>query len=324
MELSTKKLLVICGPTATGKTSLGFLLAKKFNGEIVSADSRQVYKHMDIGTGKEWNDSIKIWGYDLAEPTENYSVSDYFKSMKIVISDIWQRNKLPVIVGGTGFYIKSLIDGIATVDIPKNENLRISLEKMSIDELFNKLADLDGTKAASLNSSDKKNSRRLIRAIEIAVWNTQHGTEKHVIEKRKKVLDKNVDLLMIGLSASSLTILNNIENRVDKRINEGFILEVENLLKMGVSWQHQSMKSLGYKESEAFFKKGLTYEEFINQWVNNEIKYSKRQMTWFKKETYHSGQKRIDWFDIDDINFDQSIVNLVSKWYSLDKHDKKS
>ena len=318
MELSTKKLLVICGPTATGKTSLGFLLAKKFNGEIVSADSRQVYKHMDIGTGKEWNDSIKIWGYDLAEPTENYSVSEYFKSMKIVISDIWQRNKLPVIVGGTGFYIKSLIDGIATVDIPKNENLRISLEKMSIDELFNKLADLDGTKAASLNSSDKKNSRRLIRAIEIAVWNTQHGTEKHVIEKRKKVLDKNVDLLMIGLSASSLTILNNIENRVDKRINEGFILEVENLLKMGVSWQHQSMKSLGYKESEAFFKHGLTYEEFINQWINNEVKYTKRQMTWFKKD------KRINWFKIDDLNFDQNVVNLVSKWYSLDKHDKKS
>ena len=318
MELSTKKLLVICGPTATGKTSLGFLLAKKFNGEIVSADSRQVYKHMDIGTGKEWNDSIKIWGYDLAEPTENYSVSDYFKSMKIAISDICQRNKLPVIVGGTGFYIKSLIDGIATVDIPKNENLRISLEKMSINELFNKLADLDGTKAASLNSSDKKNSRRLIRAIEIAVWNTQHGTEKHVIEKRKKVLDKNVDLLMIGLSASSLTILNNIENRVDKRINEGFILEVENLLKMGVSWQHQSMKSLGYKESEAFFKHGLTYEEFINQWINNEVKYTKRQMTWFKKD------KRINWFKIDDLNFDQNVVNLVSKWYSLDKHDKKS
>ena len=318
MELSTKKLLVICGPTATGKTSLGFLLAKKFNGEIVSADSRQVYKHMDIGTGKEWNDSIKIWGYDLAEPTENYSVSDYFKSMKIAISDIWQRNKLPVIVGGTGFYIKSLIDGIATVDIPKNENLRISLEKMSINELFNKLADLDGTKAASLNSSDKKNSRRLIRAIEIAVWNTQHGTEKHVIEKRKKVLDKNVDLLMIGLSASSLTILNNIENRVDKRINEGFILEVENLLKMGVSWQHQSMKSLGYKESEAFFKHGLTYEEFINQWINNEVKYTKRQMTWFKKD------KRINWFKIDDLNFDQNVVNLVSKWYSLDGYDKKS
>lgn len=317
MELCTKKLLVICGPTATGKTSLGFSLAKKFNGETVSADSRQVYKHMDIGTGKEWDDSITIWGYDLAEPSENYSVFQYFKSMKFVISDIWQRNKLPIIVGGTGFYIKSLIDGIATVDVPKNENLRTSLEKMSIDELFNKLADLDGSKAASLNSSDKKNSRRLIRAIEIAVWNTQHGTQKQIVEKRKKVLDKNVDLLIIGLSASPLKILNNIKNRVDKRINEGFILEVENLLRMGVSWQHQSMKSLGYKESEAFFKKGLTYEEFVNQWVNNEIKYTKRQMTWFKKD------KRINWFDIDGINFHQKIANLVNKWYSLDKHDKK-
>ncbi|MEK7536481.1 MAG: tRNA (adenosine(37)-N6)-dimethylallyltransferase MiaA [Patescibacteria group bacterium] len=322
MELCTKKLLVICGPTATGKTSLGFSLAKKFNGEIVSADSRQVYKHMDIGTGKEWDPlvgeaGVKIWGYDLAEPSENYSVFQYFKSMKFVISDIWQRNKLPIIVGGTGFYIKSLIDGIATVDVPKNENLRTSLEKMSIDELFNKLADLDGSKAASLNSSDKKNSRRLIRAIEIAVWNTQHGTQKQIVEKRKKVLDKNVDLLIIGLSASPLKILNNIKNRVDKRINEGFILEVENLLRMGVSWQHQSMKSLGYKESEAFFKKGLTYEEFVNQWVNNEIKYTKRQMTWFKKD------KRVNWFDIDDINFHQKIANLVNKWYSLDKHDKK-
>jgi len=318
MELQTKKLLVICGPTATGKTSLGFLLAKKFNGEIVSSDSRQVYKHMDIGTGKEWDDSVKIWGYDLAEPNDNYSVSEYFKSIKLVISDIWQRNKLPIIVGGTGFYIKSLIDGIATVDIPKNENLRISLEKLDINELFNKLADLDGAKAASLNSSDKRNSRRLIRAIEIAVWNTQHGTQKQIVEKRKKVLDKNVDLLMVGLSASHSRILNNIKDRVDKRINEGFVLEVENLLKIGVSWKHQSMKSLGYKESEAFFKEGLTYEEFISQWINNEMKYAKRQMTWFKKD------KRINWFDIDDINFHQNMVNLISKWYYLDTHDKKS
>lgn len=313
-----QKILVICGPTATGKTSLGFLLAKKFNGEIVSSDSRQVYKHMDIGTGKEWDDSVKIWGYDLAEPNDNYSVSEYFKSIKLVISDIWQRNKLPIIVGGTGFYIKSLIDGIATVDIPKNENLRISLEKLDINELFNKLADLDGAKAASLNSSDKRNSRRLIRAIEIAVWNTQHGTQKQIVEKRKKVLDKNVDLLMVGLSASHSRILNNIKDRVDKRINEGFVLEVENLLKIGVSWKHQSMKSLGYKESEAFFKKGLTYEEFISQWINNEMKYAKRQMTWFKKD------KRINWFDIDDINFHQNMVNLISKWYYLDTHDKKS
>lgn len=309
-----KKILVICGPTATGKTLLGFKLAKKFTGEIVSSDSRQVYKYMDIGTGKEWapkgQGSVKIWGYDLVNPTDSFSVSDYFKEMKVAIENIWSRNKLPIIVGGTGFYIKSLIDGIATVDIPKNENLRISLEKIGVNELFNKLAELDGTKAASLNSSDKKNSRRLIRAIEIAVWNTQNGTQKQIIEKRKKILDKNVDLLMIGLSAPLSKILINIKNRVDKRINEGFILEVENLLKNGVSWKNQSMKSLGYKESEAFLKKGLTYEEFINQWVNNEMKYVKRQMTWFKKD------KRINWFDITDKNLIKNVENLVIKWYS--------
>ncbi len=316
-SLFQKKLLVVCGPTATGKTSLGFLLAKKFNGEVVSADSRQVYKHMDIGTGKDWDKDIKIWGYDLVYPTENFSVAEYFKSMKLIVSDIWRRNKLPIIVGGTGFYIKSLIDGIATVDIPKNKNLRASLEKFSVAELFNKLAILDGTKAASLNSSDKKNSRRLIRAIEIAVWDTQHGTQKQVVEKRKKVLDNNVNLLMIGLSTSNRDILDNIENRVDKRINEGFILEVENLLKSGVSWKHQSMKSIGYRESEAFFKDGLTYEEFIGQWVNNEMKYARRQITWFKKD------KRINWFDIKYDDYPQNVVKLVSKWYSSAIHAKK-
>ena len=156
MESNSKKLLVICGPTATGKTQLGFRLAKQFNGEIVSADSRQVYKYMDIGTGKEWDDEIKIWGYDLVDPKESYSVSDYFREMKIVIEDVWSRNKLPIIVGGTGLYIKSLVDGIPTVDIPKNENLRKSLEKISIEEMFDKLAVLDSSKVASLNSYDSK------------------------------------------------------------------------------------------------------------------------------------------------------------------------
>ena len=312
-----KKLLVICGPTATGKTSLAFSLAKKFNGEIVSADSRQVYKYMDIGTGKEWGDA-KVWGYDLVEPNEKFSVSEYFKLMKFAISDIWERNKLPIIVGGTGLYIKSLIDGIPTVDVPKNENLRQSLERMSTEELFDKLATLDGTKAASLNQSDSKNNRRLIRAIEVAVWNVENVTEKHSVEKRKEVLDSEVDVLQIGLTASHEILFKNIEDRVDKRMNEGFIDEVESLLKMGVSWKDQSMNSLGYKESEAFFKEGLTYEEFIEKWERNEMKYIKRQLTWFKKD------KRINWFDITDNNYLESVANLVQKWYSSSNEAEKS
>lgn len=310
-----KKLLVICGPTATGKTSLGFKLAKKLDGEIVSSDSRQLYKYMDIGTGKEWQDGIKVWGYDLCDPRENYSVSDYFREMKSAIEDIWNRNKLPIIVGGTGLYIKSLIDGIPTVDIPRNESFRQSLDGMSTEELFDKLATLDGTKAASLNQSDSKNNRRLIRAIEVAIWNVENVTEKHSVEKRKKVLDSGVDVLQIGLTTNQEVLFKNIKNRVEKRMNDGFIDEVEMLLKMGVSWKNQSMNTLGYKESEAFFKEGLTYEEFIENWERNEMKYIKRQITWFKKD------KRINWFDIMHSDFSTNVEKLVDKWYSSNIND---
>lgn len=302
------KLLVICGPTATGKTSLGFRLAKKYNGEIISADSRQVYKHMDIGTGKEWNNDVKIWGYDLADPKESYSVSDFFKTMKDAIEDVWSRGKLPIIVGGTGFYIKSLIDGIQTVDIPKNNDLRESLEKLSVDELFDKLGVLDSSKAASLNSSDKKNSRRLIRAIEVAVWNTENTIQKHEVNLREKVLSDDVDVLMIGLTADKEKLLNNIIKRVEDRMNNGFIDEVESLLKNGVSWKMQSMNALGYKESEAFFKQGMSYEEFIETWIRNEMKYAKRQLTWFKKD------KRINWFDITNKNYLDEVEKRLQKW----------
>lgn len=312
------KILVICGPTATGKTSLGFIIARELNGEIISADSRQVYKYMDIGTGKEWDSDVKVWGYGLVEPTEGFSVSDYFSDMKIVIEDVWSRNKLPIIVGGTGLYIKSLIDGIPTIDIPQNTNLRSSLEDLSVAELYEKLAILDGSKAASLNMSDKNNPRRLIRAIEIAVWNVENETQKKEIFKRENVLDNNVDVLIIGLIADNKILLENIEKRVEKRMNEGFIDEVESLLKMGVSWKHQSMNSLGYKESEKFFKNGLSYEEFIELWINNEMKYVKRQLTWFKKDP------RVVWFDITNKSYIINSLNYIQKWYNQTVNDSKS
>lgn len=303
------KLLVIVGPTATGKTSLGIKLSKTFKGEIVSSDSRQVYKHMDIGTGKEWGD-VKIWGYDLADPWENFSVSEYFNQMKWVIEDIWKRGKLPVIVGGTGLYIKSLIDGIQTVDIPKNINLRKTLEELSVDELFEKLATLDGTKAASLNSSDRLNPRRLVRAIEIASWKVENETKNSEVVKRSKVLSGDVSVLQIGLNLPLNSLRERIKERVESRMNDGFIDEVENLLKMGVSWKNQSMQSIGYKESEGFFKSGKTYEDFIAEWERNENNYAKRQLTWFKKD------KRINWFDAKDPNLYQNVEKMVKKWYS--------
>lgn len=302
-------ILVIVGPTATGKTSLGIKLSKKFNGEIVSSDSRQVYKHMNIGTGKEWGD-VKIWGYDLVDPWENFSVAEYFNQMKWVIEDIWKRGKLPVIVGGTGLYIKSLIDGIQTVDIPKNINLRKTLEELSVNELFEKLAILDSTKAAGLNSSDRANPRRLVRAIEVASWKVENETKNSEVVKRSGVLSGDVSVLQIGLNLSLNNLKERIKKRVENRMNDGFIDEVEELLKMGVSWKNQSMQSLGYKESEGFFKSGKTYEDFILEWERNEVNYAKRQLTWFKKD------KRINWFDAEKVDLIQNVEILVNKWYS--------
>lgn len=318
------KILVICGPTATGKTQLGFEIAKTFLGEIISSDSRQVYKYMDIGTGKEWDtesgaNAIPIYGYDIVDPKEIYSVYDYFLKTKPIIENIWSRNKLPIIVGGTGLYIKSLIDGIQTIDIPQNKNLRESLEKMSTEEMFEKLAILDSSKAGQMNLSDKKNPRRLVRAIEVAVWNIENSTKKKLVENRKNILDDDIDVLMIGLTSSNENLKRNIARRVESRINHGFIEEVEMLLKMGVNWKHQSMKSLGYREAESFFKNGLSYEEFVNKWVSSEVKYVKRQLTWFKKETYHNGKKRINWFDINKGVFPENVVSFINKWYSTSR-----
>src|SRR5687767_6639381 len=124
-----KKLLVICGPTATGKSSLAFKLARKFNGELISADSRQVYIGMDIGTGKEWGEGVEIWGYDLVDPDKEFSVAQYLRFATKKISDIEKRGKLPILVGGTGLYIKGVVDGIPTVDVPRNKKLREILEK---------------------------------------------------------------------------------------------------------------------------------------------------------------------------------------------------
>lgn len=298
-----KKLLVICGPTAIGKTSLAFRLAKLFKGELISADSRQLYKKMDVGTGKEWGE-VPIHGYDLAEPDQNFSVSQYVTFTQKVIKEIYSRNKLPILVGGTGLYIKAVVDGISTVEISKNEDLRKTLIEKNTRELFEQLATLDSVKAASFNSSDKKNPRRLVRAIEVAVWKMENGS-KHLPKEKKKQF---YDTLHIGLMTKSSVLEKIIEDRVEDRMNNGFIDEVENLLKSGVSWKNQSMKSIGYKESEKFLKSGQGYENFISEWINSEKKYVKRQYTWFKKDS------RINWFDIKNQNYFDDVEKLIKKW----------
>ena len=159
-----QKLLVICGQTGTGKTSLAIFLAKKFNGELISADSRQVYKGLDIGTGKDLDEvkksNVRVWGYDLVDPKKNFSVGNYIKFAQKTISDIQKRGKLPILVGGTGLFIKGVIDGIPTAFVPRNMKLRKNLEDKSPNELFEMLAHMDPIRAGAMNVSDRLNPRR--------------------------------------------------------------------------------------------------------------------------------------------------------------------
>jgi len=328
-----KKLLVICGPTATGKTGLALHLARVLEGELVSADSRQVYRKMDIGTGKDLpvgsklkrrnqnlpryylSGGVKIWGYDLVSPKKEFSVGQYLKVAAKIIENILKRGRLPVLVGGTGLYIKGVVDGIPTASIPKNENLRKSLEAKKADELFEILAQLAPIRAASMNVSDRKNPRRLIRAIEVAQWRLKSGPGR---KDEKQALGKKFDSLFIGLTASQTALAQKIRKRIKKRIWQGVEEEIKKLLKSGVSWKAQSMNSLGYRQWRGYFEKKKTKNEVINEWEKQEMKFAKRQITWFKKDS------RINWFDITKPGWQEKVEKLVKNWYSSKNDAEKN
>ena len=302
----TNKLLVICGQTGTGKTSLAIHLAKKFNGELVSADSRQVYKGLDIGTGKDLKEieksKIKIWGYDLVDPKKNFSVGNYIRFAQKATLDIQKNGKLPILVGGTGLFIKAVIDGIPTAFVPRNLKLRNNLEEKNVTELFEILAQLDPIKAGSMNISDKLNPRRLIRGIEIASWKLE-GKTPRLFKKPK------YQLLEIGLQASLENLSKKIEKRVERRIGDGVEAEIKKLISSGISWDSQSMTSLGYRQWRNYFEGRVAKKEVIDDWKKEELRYAKRQLTWFKKDA------RINWFDSRDENLYKSVEELVKKWY---------
>jgi tRNA dimethylallyltransferase len=320
------KLLVICGPTATGKTSLALRLAKKFNAEVISADSRQVYKQMDIGTGKDLPpdskfvivgnglgyhevNGVRIWGYDLVSPKKEFSVSSYLKFAVRVLSDIKKRNKLPIIVGGTGFYIKAIVDDIPTINVPKNPKLREKLAEKSVEFLYESLSQVDPLRAASLNFSDKNNPRRLTRAIEISQYSIDHHSPIN-----RLIGETDFDTLFVGLTAPKNILDLAISKRVDLRIKNGFEGEVKNLLKSGVTWSDQSMMSLGYRQWREYMEGTVKKEVALSEWKKEERKYAKRQIVWFKKD------KRINWFNFSETDYQKKVEKMIKRWYSSNKY----
>lgn len=270
------KVLVITGPTATGKSALGVHLAKVFNGEIISADSRQVYRGLDIGSAKITRsemEGIPHFGIDVADPHEIFSVADFKKLATDAIDDIHRRGKLPIMVGGTGMYISSVINNQTLPQVPPDYELRARLEQEHGEVLFKKLEELDRDRAATI---DPKNKVRVIRAIEIA---TIIGNVPLTIPQSSPY-----DVLIIGLELPKLELQHRIHQRIIARIPELFD-EIKNLLTKGISPERLTSFGLEYTYGLAYTQGTLSLEDFTTTLATKTWQFVRRQITWWKKDS---------------------------------------
>jgi len=290
--MRNQKLIVILGPTAVGKTTLAIKLAKKFNGEIISADSRQIYKEMDIATAKPPRDqkskiknqkylvnSIPHYLIDVIYPDQEFNVAIYKKMAIKIIKDIQKRGKLPFLVGGTGLYIKAVADNLEFPKVPPQKKLRKKLEQKTTKELFKIYKKLDPKGAKFI---DKSNKRRLIRAIEVC------KTTGKSFWKQKQKGKPLFNVLQIGIKLPKKKLEEKIKKRVEKMFKLGLEKEVNKLIKK-YSWNIPSMQTIGYQEWQEYLENKITKKELINKIILHTIQFAKRQMTWFKKD------KKIYW-----------------------------
>ena len=277
----SKKLVVILGPTASGKSSLAIKLAKKFNGEIISADSRQVYKGMDIGTGKVGEkemQNIPHYLLDVASPKRRFTVVQYRKLVLKAIKKIFKKGKVPILCGGTGFYIQAVIDGIVIPEVKPDWRLRSSLSRLGREKLFGLLKKLDPKRAKTI---EKDNPRRLIRAIEIII-----KTKKPIPPLKKSPLPYPV--LVLGIKKSPDELKKLIKRRLLERFKKGMVAEVKKLRKAGLSWRRLEEFGLEYRWIARYlWRPG--FRNFRDKLQKEIEHFAKRQMTWFKKD------QRIRW-----------------------------
>lgn len=293
------KLIVVLGQTATGKSSLSVELALKYNGEIISADSRQVYQGLDIGSAKitqEEMHGVPHYMLDLADPKEKYSVQEYISEANKVIENILKQQKFPIICGGTGLYIDALVESMSFPSVPPNEALRKELSHKSTEELVEYLREQD---EKVLKKIDTKNKVRLVRAIEIL--------EALGDYPERKQPQNNYQTLFIGLKLPQEELYKNIDLRIDKRIQNGSLIkEVQSLHQSGLSYERLYELGLEYRFVSLYLKGELSKEAMQEQLSQATKKFAKRQMTWFKRN------KKIHWFHpIDD---KELIFNLVKKF----------
>lgn len=277
-----QKIIVIVGPTAIGKTSLSIDIAKALDTEVVSADSRQVYKGLDLGSGKvtkEEMDGIPHHLLDVADPKDVFTASDYKKLGEQALNKILSKEKVPVVIGGTGFYIDTLLDRVSLPKVPPNEELRNSLEAHSLEELQEKLKELD---PEALKRIDIHNPRRLIRAIEIA---QALGKVPEIKEAKSPY-----EVLWIGLEMPIPELRKRVRERLLSRLEEGMLEEAKELHDNGLLYERMDQLGLEYRYMAKHLKGEISYDEMLESLEKEVVKYARRQMTWFKKN------KEIHWF----------------------------
>ena len=286
----SKKIVVVCGPTASGKTALSIALAKAFGGEVVSADSMQIYRGMDIGTAKptlEEREGIPHHMLDVAEPGESYSVSRYVQEATACVEDILSRGKLPIVCGGTGLYIDGLIRGTdfqpAGTDNGIREELEKEWEEQGAEAMMARLAAVDPDSAERLHLSDK---RRILRALEVYLATGETITAHNA---RTKAIPPRFEAVMIGLNTQPRDILyGRIDRRVDVMLEQGLLQEVQTLLEKGLL-EGTAAQAIGYKELLAHFRGEMTLEAAADLIRQKSRNYAKRQLTWFRRD------ERVKW-----------------------------
>lgn len=308
------KVIAIVGPTASGKTDLAIELAKKINGEIISCDSMQIYREMDIGTAKPTETEqkeIKHYLINIVSPEERFSVSDYQKQAENAIEEILSKKKVPIIVGGTGLYANSLIYGIKFLDVKFDENYRKELEeraeKEGLEKLYNEAKQIDEEAMKTISINDKK---RILRVLEIYKQTGKTKTEQDILSKQQEV---KYDYKVFGINMDRNILYDRINLRVDKMIENGLIQEVQNIYQKYNEFP-TALQAIGYKEVVEYLKKEITKEEMIEKIKMESRRYAKRQLTWFRKN------KEIIW--LDGLAKKQNNIKIILEEYSGKKEQE--
>ena len=293
-----EKVIVIVGPTGVGKTALGVALAKQLNGEVISGDSMQIYKRMDIGTAKVTEDEMQGVVHhliDIKEPSEEYSVTEFQETVRACIDDIVKRGKLPIIVGGTGLYIKAVLYDYTFEKCDSDpKKMEEKYKDYSNEELYERLKEVDPGATRNIHPN---NRRRVLRAIEIFETTGKRKSEMEDAQRHEMIYDATC----IGLTLDREKLYERIDKRVDIMMENGLEQEVKSLIEEGCKPTYQSMRGIGYKAWFEYFEGRSSKEEVIALIKKHSRNYAKRQFTWF------NNQMMVNWYEVNVEHFEETV-----------------